>query len=231
MELYTIGMAKIKPLEIEEEERDLDKRGSDGFPPDAPMKVAFLIGIIAVGAFFGWYFQAYKTEIQERTQKAVAKPTPIPPFAAAQNPTSAPFVRTTDTSDTPQIRTSPSARSGTSSRTTSSTSTSTSVPTTRSRPEPTTQPASGDLISMITNQGAGIIDSSFKQASDFGGSILGEATKQVQNTATESAKQAGDSLYQSTIGAIIQQLLNQLPKQSQQELLKDLCDDSDTSCN
>lgn len=84
-----------------------------------------------------------------------------------------------------------------------------------------------DILSDIKNESAGLLDSSMKQASVIGGNVMGEATKQVQNTASSSAAAVTDtvtnSLYENTIGKVILQLINSLPEEVQKTLVEDIC--------
>lgn len=68
------------------------------------------------------------------------------------------------------------------------------------------------------------VSSASAAALDVGSQVLGEATMMAEKTASDSADKITSTIYKYTIGAVIKQLMQQLPDSAKDEVLVDICE-------
>lgn len=68
------------------------------------------------------------------------------------------------------------------------------------------------------------VSSASAAALDVGAQVLGEATTIAEKTASDSADKITATVYKYTIGAVIKQLMQQLPDTAKDDVLEDICE-------
>lgn len=66
------------------------------------------------------------------------------------------------------------------------------------------------------------VDGTVSKTEEMAGSVLGELTQTVIDTATQSAQKATDFVFDSTVGSIVKQV-EKLPQNQQEEIKKEIC--------
>lgn len=67
------------------------------------------------------------------------------------------------------------------------------------------------------------VDGTVSKTEKTAGSVLGELTQTVIDTATQSAQKATDFVFDSTVGSIVKQV-EKLPKSQQEQIKKEICE-------
>jgi hypothetical protein len=82
---------------------------------------------------------------------------------------------------------------------------------------------SSQLLNQVQSGSGELLASSWQQVASLGGIVLGTATEQIKETASSSAQMVTNSLYQNTVGQVIIQLFNTLPKEAKKDVVEDIC--------
>ena len=165
----------IKPIDEPGKDLELQKREEpDDIPGPSPVKMLFLLAIIAFGAFFSVYFHNNTDKVEETITLATEKKERAEPTIALI-------------------------------------------------PREEINKAAQETFQDVSKQSGEIVEEYLAVAQEAGEEVLGQATQSVQDTATESAEKASTEVYKRTVGAIIDQLLAQLPVQAKKEVQLDVC--------